>query len=627
MTRAGSALAVLCAAGAVLLGGCASFGAPGAYGSAGPPAAQAGSLGTGGPVSAAEAAPAPLQIEIDAPSRLRRLLQQHLDVVRLAELARGENVDDSEIDRLVLATPLQARELLQTEGYFEPRVDVRRDGGVLRVEVEPGPQAVVGRVTVEVQGALQEQAGDGDADARRTIERWAGGWQLPADAPFRNPAWSDAKADALARLRAAGYATATWAGTAAELDPETRLVRLFVVADSGPLFRAGALDIEGLKHHDAATVRNIAGIRPGTPLTENLLLDFQERLRQSGLFDGATVGFDPDPARADAAPVRVRLTEAPRQVWTLGVGVSDTAGLRASVEHLHRRPFGWAAIARNKIEWGRLRRDWQGEISTHPLEQQYRWLIGGALDRLNGDTDIVESRRLRLGRAQNLARRDRFVFVEAESSSRRVTSPASTDVDSREQAVSLNAHAVWRRLDDLLLPTRGASLSLQLGVGGARGTPGEAGPFGRVYARLTGYRPLPGGWFGQARLEAGQVVRRSAVPVPDSIQFRAGGDESVRGYAWRSLGPIVGGVVDSGDALLTASLEVARPILEDLPALWGAAFIDAGQAAASFRELRPVVGVGVGVRFRSPIGPLKLDLAWGHETQKLRLHFSVGVTF
>jgi len=115
--------------------------------------------------------------------------------------------------------------------------------------------------------------------------------------------------------------------------------------------------------------------------------------------------------------------------------------------------------------------------------------------------------------------------------------------------------------------------------------------------------------------------------VPDSQRFRAGGDDSVRGYAYRSLGPVVNGAVASGNVVFTASAEIARPISERLPSLWGAAFIDAGRAADRWSDLDPAVGYGVGLRWRSPVGPLRIDYAWGQELHKGRLHLSVGIAF
>jgi len=109
--------------------------------------------------------------------------------------------------------------------------------------------------------------------------------------------------------------------------------------------------------------------------------------------------------------------------------------------------------------------------------------------------------------------------------------------------------------------------------------------------------------------------------------FRAGGDDSVRGYGYRTLGPVVSDVVTSGRTLLTGSLEVARPISPKYPAFWWAAFIDAGNAADRWRDLHPVVGYGVGLRWRSPVGPLRVDLAYGQEVRQFRVHFSVGIAF
>ena len=611
MMRAAFGLAL-----ALLAGGCAML--P----SAAPEPAAAAS-------APADVAPPAVRVEVRAPSELRTLLEKHLDIARVTELASSDALDATEWDRLIGAAPAQARELAQTEGYFDAEVKVTRadDGRLVRVTVEPGPRVRVHRVDIEVQGDLERAARTGDARATATLEALREGWELPVGRPFRNPEWADAKADLLARMRAAGYASASWSGTAADIDTEQRRVRLFVVADSGPLFLAGELQVEGLERHDERTVRNIADFGPGTPVTENMLLDFQDRLRRSSLFDGISVTFEPDPALAEAVPIRVRLKESVRQIWTVGVGVSANTGPRASLEHVDRRPFGWAATARNKVEWGRLRQAWEGELSTHPLAKQYRNLVGGALERLEGDSDVVRSTRLRLGRAQTTTRTDRLAYVEYETSSRTVLTAGASTPQSDASALSANYHVVWRRVDSTLLPTDGYTLALQGAIGQARGTPGSQGLFSRIYARLTAYRPIGDTWYGQARIELGQVIRPDDVPVPDSVQFRAGGDDSVRGYAYRSLGPIVDGAVDSGDALFTASVELARPILKDLPDLWGATFVDYGRAATGFSDLKPALGVGVGVRYRSPVGPLKLDLAWGREVKKLRLHFSVGVVF
>ena len=620
MTRLRWGLALL----AALAGGCANLPAPEADAN---PAAS-----TGQPVATLPGGPqrAAMQVEIEAPADLKTLLERYLDLVRLGRLVTRDGVDDTEWSRLIDATPAQARSLLQAEGYFTPDIKIERTPGlaagqpdVVHLVVNPGSRARVGRVTVEAEGPLGEDARLGEAHATATLEQLRKTWALPSGSEFRQGSWGDAKAAALGRLRAAGYANATFAGTGAEVDVEHNTVRIFVVVESGPLFRFGKLQVNGLATHDAQTVGHLAGARRGAPVTEALLLDFQDRLQKSGLFESISVTLDTNPEQAADSTIVAQLRESPLQVYTFGLGYSANTRERASVEHLYRRVFGFAAQSRVKIEVGQLRQAWDAEVSSHPGEGLYRNLVGGAVERLLSSTDEVLSQRVRVGRAQDTTRLERLYFAEVERSLRR------TNAGDRYTATaeSLNFHGGWRDLDSIVLPTDGQTLGIQLGAGHASGTNADAGPFGRVYGRLTVYRPLGRTWYGQARLELGRVFLGANMVVPESQKWRAGGDDSVRGYAYRSLGPLVDGVVGSGTLVATGSLELQRPISAQLPSVWGAVFVDAGNAANSIGQLKPVLGYGVGVRWRSPVGPLRLDLAWAEQTHKPRLHFSVGIAF
>jgi translocation and assembly module TamA len=563
---------------------------------------------------------------IDAPAPLRELLQRNLDLARLATLSEQEPLDEIEWLRLVGAAPAQARGLLQTEGYFNAEVDVRREPGPppsVHMRVRPGPRVQVMEVTLIVRGALRERADANDEQALEQIRELHAWWPLPPGGPFRNAEWSATKTAAAARLRAAGYASASVADSGAEVDADTQEAKLTLTLDSGPLFVAGPMHIEGMAKHDEKVVRDLAGFGPGAPLTEPALLDYQDRLRKSGLFDSAVVTFDSDPAKAGGAPVTVQLHEAPLQALTLGVGVSAKTGERVTAEHTHRRIFGYAATLHNKIELGRLREAYEGELSSHPGEGFYRNLLGAQLERLRTDLDEVLSQRVRVGRTQDTTRIDRLYFVGFDRS---VQTTAVNRRDAR--AWSVQYHGIWRDLDSVLLPTRGFSISGQGGVGWAFSNVGDAGAFTLTYARFTGYLPLGQSWYTTGRLELGQIFKRDSVAIPDALAFRAGGDESVRGYEYRSLAPIdpATGTIIGGNVLGTASIEIARPIPR-YPNVWGAVFVDAGRAAENWTEFRAARGYGVGVRWRSPVGPLRIDAAYGEEIRKWRVHLSVGIAF
>jgi translocation and assembly module TamA len=572
--------------------------------------------------------PPVLQLEVDAPAPLAALLSRHLGLARVNRQARGETLNDGEFERLVEMTPAEGRALLETEGYFHADVRAELLPGLpprVQVRVVPGPRVVIGAVNFQVQGAALADAAAGLPQATVAGRGLREDWPLRAGQPFRDADWSRAKSTTLAGFRAQAYVGATWRDTEARVDLGPNIADLSGTLDSGPLYRAGALRIRGLAHHDSETVQNIANFTPGEPATENFLLDFQERLQRSGLFDRATVTLSDRADDPQQAALNVRVTERPLQDATVGVGISANVGPELTLEHVHRRPFGRALVSRNAFDLAQKRQKWEGELSTHTLPRLYRNLIGGAASREVSDTDTVTSARLRVGRAQETANISRLVFVEAERSLTRSNADGGVTTDSAS-ALSLQAHGIWRKVDDRLSPTSGHVWSGQIGLGQAHSSPGGDGPFTRAYVKLNAYRPL-GAWYGQARVELGQVLVQGDVRVPESLRFRAGGDESVRGYAYRSLAPTENGVVVSGKVLFTASVEMARPFLASQPGLMGAVFIDAGRAAQDWKGLRPALGYGVGVRYGSPVGRLKLDLAWGQEVRKLRLHLSVGVPF
>lgn len=586
-----------------------------------------------GPRPAATAERAVYALEINAPDDLRKLLLTYLDLARFQNAPETDAITSVELDRLAAAAPAQARMLLETEGYFNAEVHVTRhsepEGAtLLRVDVAPGTRALIAGWSVDVVGDLHKAVEADNEDAVVELAALRRRWPLKADDPFRQAAWSDAKNVTLARLRAEGYAAANWVSTTARVDAQTHAVRLEVVADSGPLFHLGAVTIEGLQRYDEEDVRRLATFRPGQPYSEQLLLDYQERLQKVGLFEGAVVEVDPNPAHADAAAVLIRVKELPLQAATVGVGYSANTGPRLTLEHLHRKVFGTRWMAKNKFELGPKLRSWEGELTSHPLEGLYRNLLSGKVERLESASELRASWSVRVGRAQDTPHIERLYYAEL-AHSRLDTSAGTVSSD----AASLNYNWIGRKVDSVLLPTKGLTLSVQGSAGYARGreireagiTEGH-GPFTRAYGRLTWYQPV-GSWYATLRTEAGQVFAGDHVGVPDTLLFRAGGDESVRGYAFRTLGPVLDGVVASGRVLWTGSAEIALPISPRRPAFWWAAFVDAGQAADTWRELHPALGYGVGLRWRSPVGPLRLDLAYGQQLHKPRVHMSVGVAF
>ncbi|MBA3589949.1 autotransporter assembly complex family protein [Methylibium sp.] len=564
-------------------------------------------------------------LEVRGPDALRKLLVRHLDLARFREQA---DISDVEIGRLIAAAPAQAKSLLETEGYFNAQIDARRvedpAGGapMVQVQVDPGPQARIGRVQFDMQGAFAEALQAGDPALER---RWRGlqaRWPLKSGAAFSQAAWAGAKNTLLASLRSRGYASADYAGTGAQVDAKDNTVRLSLVIDSGPLFRIGEVRIEGLERTPQDVARNLIPFNIGDPYSEKILLDYQEALQRTNLYEGVAVELDLDPARAGEAVVLARLRENTLQSATTSIGYSTNTGPRFGLGYTHRRPFGQDVVASARLQVGGEERLAGFDLLGYPQENGYSNLFSLQADTLDAGGARTDTQRARLGRTRATERIDRLYYFEfirttLETDTRRTTN----------KALYGNYEWVRRDVNNIVFPTRGLILSAQAGAGYALDDDDERGPFARLYLQGTWFQPLPRPWLLQVRGEVAQVIKRDSLGVPDALLFRAGGDNSVRGYGYRELGPVRDGAVVGGPVLATGTVEVLRRFSGDWRDWYGAGFIDAGNAANDWGDYEPVFGYGVGVRWRSPIGPLRVDLAYGQEVGSVRLHISVGATF
>jgi translocation and assembly module TamA len=271
---------------------------------------------------------------------------------------------------------------------------------------------------------------------------------------------------------------------------------LSLTIEPGPLFRLGPIRVEGVHRYDEDAVRRLAAFPPGTEYSEKLLLDYQDRIVRSGLFEGALVEVDLG-GPPEAAPVSVKVKELTQHQATFGVGFSADTGPRVSVEHTNRKVFGWPWIARSTVALGPNLKTIGTELTSYVRENLWHNLAAANLEQLNAADETRNSWAVRVGRSKNITEFERLYYVEV-SHAQVQSAPLTTSSD----AVSAHYHWLRRELDDVLLPTTGTALALQGGGGygsGSRersdrpGTERSRGPFVRLFARLNAYRPAARG--------------------------------------------------------------------------------------------------------------------------------------
>ena len=556
-----------------------------------------------------------LTVEVVAPEEIKTLMMQHLETARSARL--GERMDAEEMARLQRQSELTARDLLATEGYFSPQVDsaVEWVGDDWRVEylIVPGVRTQVRSVKLDFEGGLK--TGEDKAGLRARIEH---GFSLKQGMPFRQADWDTAKLVVLRPLLVESYPTARIAASEARIDPEAHAADLTLTVDSGPAFVYGAPVIKGVKRYPEAIVRNLNPMKPGQPYSQQDLLDYQARLEASSYFAQATVRVDPDPELASALPIQVEVVERPEKSFSVGAGISTDTGARVQASWLHRNILDRGMRLKFDTRIETRRQTGTAELAWPRNAHGYENSLGLQLRQEDIEGQKTSSTLLAAKRNRTRGKIETTLSLQFQTEDQRI----ADGVNTRNQALTLNYAWTQRNAGRSFYPRRGYVLSLQ--GGGALESLLSDTSFLRLYGRHTQYVPVGKNGRLVLRGELGSVLAQSRDGIPTDFLFRAGGDNSVRGYAYQSLGRTLNGAVESVRYLATGTVEYNYFFDRN----WGMAlFVDAGDAADSPASLSPVFGYGVGARYSSPVGPINLDLAYGEATQKFRLHFSLGLSF
>jgi len=572
--------------------------------------------------TAALAAQEPLSVTWQAPQPLRGLYEKYLKPSD--EIATA--------DRRAVAVRAWIRdvrkrvpEIAASEGYFSPTVDIRFDDERrthATVVVAPGPRTTVGRVDIRFTGDLAAEGADREARRREIRAAWA----LPPGVPFRSADWETAKTRIQETASEIDYAAATVASSEARVDAEASKADLTVVVDSGPRFTLGDVYIEGLHYYPEAVIRRLVDVKRDERYSHEHLEELQKAVQNGPWFSSVVVDIDRDTAHPVRSPVRMTVVERPRREVGLALGYGTDDGARAETAFRDRDLFHRGLDLQSSIR--AAQRDQIGYVDVYLPPGLFGTRRGEEIPFTDSVGILAEHstiQKLALTRfAAAGYRHFKLDAVEVRAGlSYQIERDYPEGADPAiKRALAPVVSGTWRFVDNLYDPRRGGVLNVQFAAGTRSLFSGE--DFFKAYAQYQHWVPLGPDDQLLLRGEVGRTFTTSRAHLPEDFLFRAGGSRSNRGYAYQSLGVREGEAVVGGRYVATATAEYVHWLNDK----WGAAvFTDVGDAGDIPHDLNLNPSYGVGARFRTPAGPLALDLAWADRERRFRFSFSVTVAF
>ena len=532
---------------------------------------------------------------------------------------RRKTLSESRLSYLLRRTPREARAALEPFGYYEPdvRTEVRRDGERITVQVDIAPGE-----PVRVRG--RELSLTGPAEAERALVRRLERFRPRQGQPFHHGAYEDSKAAMDRALAELGYFDATQSVHRVTVSRADRSADIDLAWTSGERYRLGEAAFEGHPFRPGL-LEKLVPWTPGEAYDQKQLLALQKSLSELDYFSAVDISADPKQADPDRrVPVKVALAPGKRSIYSAGVRYGTDTGLGLTFG-LERR---WVNDRGHKLRGLASLAQRRSDLTVQYRIPAFAWLDGWytasasareeEIDGINNQLfELVGSRSGRLGKwnltaAMNF-RRERF-------------EDAQTGFDyAYSTLVYPSLWAQWSEADDLLYPRRAVGLTLELRGGNT--ALGSDIDFLQMRAEGRWIRSFGSRNRLLLRAEAGTTISGQFPDFPPSLRFYAGGDRSVRGYGYKEIGQYIEDAdgrryVFGGKHLAVASVEFERMFTRE----WGGAvFVDAGDAFDEVFEAE--VGVGVGLRWRSPVGPVRLDVAHGFgdaAQHSVRLHLNIG---
>lgn len=550
-------------------------------------------------LAAAAAHAASVDVELEG------LNEEMRDAVR-ASLALADyqkrDISPAELRAAFRKSDEEIRRALQPFGFYD--VEVRKDlsgdgqnGWKARFTVAPGKPAIVREERVEVTGAGKEQ---------RRVAAAVAGFAPKVGDRFDHATYEASKAVIDTSLRGAGFLDAKYTQRRVTVRPEEEAAEIELAWDSGPRYRFGPVRFSGDVPFPDEFLQEFVTWREDAWFNSEQVLNLQQRLVDADYFELVSVQPALDEKKDGRVPLDVLLNRDERTVYSGEVYYSTDfgAGVRVGAERRWLNKKGHKADA--EIEYSQRLQEFAVHYQIPRPGREDRSYDYGAAYR-DETTETSRSRNFQLAASRSerrwhgFTRTLGFKYFHGDFA---IGREDETQEFGKSTLLFAEGTLNRRRLNDRLAPRRGYVFDVGLRL--ASEALVSDTDIAQVFSRYTWLTPQGDKGRIKLRAEVGAMAVRDFNALPPDLRFFAGGDRSIRGFDYQEIGETnADGVVVGGEYLAIGSAEYEYYFKEE----WGAAvFADAGDAFTGDFNLN--ASVGVGVRWKSPLGPIRVDFAF-----------------
>jgi translocation and assembly module TamA len=505
---------------------------------------------------------------------------------------------------------------LEPFGYYEPNITVNLKSGDnkkfrLTVHITPGKPVRLTRVDISIRGlgAREEK-----------LRKLAGEFPLQKGDVLLQQKYEEAKGALKAQALDLGYLDARFDEKNIFVSIKKRSARIELKLETGSRYYFGKTVFKEETNYPEKFLSRYITYKEGEAFSYQKIGESQLNLVNSERFKDVVISPEKEKAEDHRVPMVVHLKEALPKHLRIGIGYGTDTGARFSLKYSDLNVFRKG----NEIH------------SEFNISQRIQGIAAGYVIPSSKDTNSFNSVQFDLRREDVTTYKTKILAAEFDRSRSFGQGKIGTayirvsEEDSTIASQSLKTFLVLpgfrfsqSRYDNMIRPTHGFHYTLEL-----RGTHEYLGSDISLLQFIAGGNvlvSLPWRLTLLSRIQTGWTLEdKSFRELPASLRFFTGGDRSVRGYDYQSLGPKNDkGEVTGGKNLFVGSMEVEKAIFSD----WGVAtFYDVGNAFNSFSNIKFYQGVGVGVRYYTKVGPIKLDVARqvGVKNPGFKIHFSFG---